>query len=690
MFAVPGWSVSAGALKTQGDPAAQTLKDVNPNERKEKPSIKRKRGSENSNGIQITGDNLAELWEKHIEGKSKRKINGPIKGEADQQEGRKKKKRRKRATTEGQTEASLGQAVPMNATEEQSGHEHAEHAAKEQQMSPIQESKGIMTEEPRNGVAKTKGNKESGKAEYEARMRKKQEKILLRASGELPPSRPAITSEPLPNANTKAASEQTNSAALLIGDSKINTKSHLPVNKPPKQTSTDSTILDDTTKNEPKEQKSPSAQAPAPPKSKSKSRSKAKDQSFLDDSKLAPKLPSLSATALPIPPEPPKTLPPTSKLTPLQSKMQSKLLSARFRHLNQTLYTTPSSQASALFTSTPSAYTSYHAGFRAQVSVWPQNPVETFIADIKSRGGVRREVLGAQKNAWRHEKRGKGRKSGKKPSDGVGGNKDAEALPRTSGVCTIADLGCGDAMLAGVLQPFAGPKDLHLKLHSFDLSKGDGPHASLVTVADITKLPLEAGKVDVAVLCLSLMGTNWVSCVDEVSRVVRWGGEAWVAEIKSRFARVGKKGEGGIGKTKGDVEKGGKQRKRGSGEGDDDDGEKEAVGDVVEIDSDPDILTVGRGAKDKKRLEDETDVSAFVEVWRRRGFELTGEVDMGNKMFVRMRFVKKETLRECGPSAGRDQMKERTRHKTKFIDEDTNIDTGNEAKVLKPCVYKLR
>ena len=677
---MPGWSVSADALKTQGDPGPHTLKDVNPNEGKEKPSTKRKRGSEHSNGIQITGDNLAELWEKHIEGKSQRKINGRIGGEDDPQEGRKKKKSRKRAMSMGQTESPIGQAVPTDTKDEQ-------------RTSPIQQSKDIMAEEPGNEVAKTRGTKESGKAEYEARMKKKQEKIWLRASGGLPPSRPATTSEPSPNQNSKATSEPTNSASLLVEKRKNNTMSRLPINMLAKKLSIHSTILDDPTQDEPKEQKSRSPQAPAPPKSKPKSKSKlkahAQDQASSDDSNKSPKVPTLPTTLLPLPPEPSKTLTPNSKLTPLQSKMQSKLLSARFRHLNQTLYTTPSSQASALFTSTPSAYTSYHAGFRAQVSVWPQNPVETFIADIKSRGGLRREVLGAQKNAWRQEKRGKSRKGGK-PSDAIGGNKDIEALPRTSGLCTIADLGCGDAMLAGVLQPSAGPKDLHLKLHSFDLSKGDGPHASLVTVADITKLPLEAGKVDVAVLCLSLMGTNWVSCVDEVSRVVRWGGEAWVAEIKSRFARVGKKGEGGIGKVKGDIEKGGKQRKKGSGEGDHDDDEKEPIGDVVEIDSDPDILTFGRGAKDKKRLEDETDVSAFVEVWRRRGFEIKGEVDLGNKMFVRMRFVKRETLEENWPSAGRDQMKEKIRQKTKFIDEDTDVDMGNEAKVLKPCVYKLR
>ena len=85
---MPGWSISADALKTQGDPAAHTPKDITPNERKQKPSKKRKRDSEHPNGIQVTGDNLAELWQKHIEGKSKRKVNGPIGREAEQQEER--------------------------------------------------------------------------------------------------------------------------------------------------------------------------------------------------------------------------------------------------------------------------------------------------------------------------------------------------------------------------------------------------------------------------------------------------------------------------------------------------------------------------------------------------------------------------------------------------------------------------
>ena len=328
------------------------------------------------------------------------------------------------------------------------------------------------------------------------------------------------------------------------------------------------------------------------------------------------------------------------------------------------------------------------------MAIWPQNPVSTFITDIKTRGAARREGLGAQKKAWRVEKKGKGKKGSSKHTAALGieGNKEIEPLPRTSNTCTIADLGCGDATLAASLLPDADPqnKNLKLKLHSFDLAKGDGPNAHLVTVADITSLPLKDGDVDVAVLCLSLMGTNWVSCVDEVARVVRWGGEAWVAEIKSRFARAGKRREGGIGKTK-ETAKSGKKKKGGAG-GEDDGGDEEAgIGDVVEVDSDPDILAPGNTGKEKKKLEEETDVGAFVEVWRRRGFELKGEVDLGNKMFVRMRFVKRGKPKEDGIAMGRHRPNGKMGAKTKFID-DENDEEGDqdEAKVLKPCVYKLR
>jgi len=116
--------------------------------------------------------------------------------------------------------------------------------------------------------------------------------------------------------------------------------------------------------------------------------------------------------------------------------------------------------------------------------------------------------------------------------------------------------------------------------------------------------------------------------------------------------------------------------------GDEDDEEGEDVGAVVEVDSDPDMLAPG-GAGKKKGGEG-TDVGAFVEVWRRRGFELKGEVDLTNTMFVKL------VLGKMRVGKGREAVGGGT-GKIKFIDgADGEVNKAEEARVLKPCVYKLR
>src|SRR5438034_8263854 len=79
----------------------------------------------------------------------------------------------------------------------------------------------------------------------------------------------------------------------------------------------------------------------------------------------------------------------SANLTPLQQSMREKLLSARFRHLNQTLYTSPSSQSLDLFTANPELFAEYHAGFSWQVKEsWPSNPVDEYIRNMKTRGAI--------------------------------------------------------------------------------------------------------------------------------------------------------------------------------------------------------------------------------------------------------------------------------------------------------------
>ncbi|OAR01891.1 hypothetical protein LLEC1_02822 [Akanthomyces lecanii] len=282
------------------------------------------------------------------------------------------------------------------------------------------------------------------------------------------------------------------------------------------------------------------------------------------------------------------------KLTPLQAAMREKLVSARFRHLNETLYTKPSKESFSIFQDSPEMFDEYHEGFRRQVKVWPENPVDSFLQDIRSRGKVRQPFKG-------------------KPGAGSS-SLAASPLPRTGGTCIIADLGCGDAALAQSLQTDKGK--MRLDVQSYDLQS---PHA-LVTKADIANLPLEEGSVNVAIFCLALMGTNWIDFIEEAFRVLHWKGELWVAEIKSRFGPVRNK-HAPVDHSVGNRKKVGKKAKvAGTG------------GNAV----DPmDLAVEVDGVEDSRKA---TDVSAFVDALQKRGFVLNGErseaIDLSNKMFI--------------------------------------------------------
>lgn len=344
----------------------------------------------------------------------------------------------------------------------------------------------------------------------------------------------------------------------------------------------------------------------------------------------------------------------TPKLTPLQASMREKLISARFRHLNETLYTKPSAQAFHLFEESPEMFQEYHEGFRRQVNVWPENPVDGYVADIIRRG---------------QPTRGKARAG--------------PQLLRTNGTCTIADLGCGDGKLAENLQ--AEKKKLRVEVLSYDL-QSPSPH---VTRADIANLPLHNGSVNVAIFCLALMGTNWLDFIDEAYRVLHWKGELWIAEIKSRFAppAKGKKGApvthsvGNRQKTalppKGKLSKEAKAEAQAE----------------LEMARNAELAVEVDGMDDRRQ---ETDVSAFVAALQKRGFVLQGEgsdaVDLSNKMFVKMHFIKgaqptvgKNVVEEQGGRAGPNK-RSGARPAAKKED-DNQVD---ENKILKPCVYKLR
>ncbi|KAF1843514.1 uncharacterized protein K460DRAFT_288318, partial [Cucurbitaria berberidis CBS 394.84] len=392
-------------------------------------------------------------------------------------------------------------------------------------------------------------------------------------------------------------------------------------------------------------------------------------------------------------------IPEPKGLTPLQRSMRSKLASARFRHLNESLYTKPSKESLDLFKEDPSMFEDYHRGFAQQVEVWPENPVDGYVQSILARGKI------SNKDPWKDKKRQAKKGKGSAPeveqpeSAVVPARGDSKPLPRNvKGHATIADLGCGTASLSYHLQSQLKP--LNLTFHSFDLSKPSGPSAPLVTVADISSLPLPDNSVDVAIFCLALMGTNWLDFIDEAYRILRWRGELWVSEIKSRFGRVDKKkgkapinSIGSLKKPMPDKKKGGKKGK--SGDKPDEEG--------IAGSEDEEELAVNVDGVDAK---EGTDVSAFVEVLRKRGFVLDAlpekpndAIDLSNKMFVKMQFVKaahpsrgKNAKEDQKAGAGRPgNMKMGLKGKKFGIVAEEDTSSGDKEKsVLKPCLYKIR
>jgi ribosomal RNA-processing protein 8 len=407
--------------------------------------------------------------------------------------------------------------------------------------------------------------------------------------------------------------------------------------------------------------------------------------------------------------DPVALIPEPAGLTPLQKSMRSKLASARFRHLNESLYTKPSADSLSLFREDPSMFEDYHRGFAQQVEVWPQNPVDDYVASILARGSIK-----IAKDPWRAQMRDKKKKGPavaaepqqEEDTDSArsviprGNNKP---LPRAHGAtCLIADLGCGVASLSYRLQPHLS--SLNVDIKSFDLSKPSGPSKDLVTVADISALPLRDNSTDIAIFCLALMGTNWLDFIDEAYRVLRWKGELWVAEIKSRFGRVEKKKSIPINSI-GSLNKGGKAlpKKKGPKEK-----KKDDVEGIEDSADEAELAQTVDGASGPEG----TDVSAFVEVLRSRGFVLDAlperpgdAIDLGNKMFVKLQFVKgaqptkgKNAGTEGTSAGAKGSFKTSSAMKMgmkgkKFSavnDEDDEKKEKKDAAVLKPCLYKIR
>ncbi|RWW44556.1 hypothetical protein BHE74_00049680 [Ensete ventricosum] len=196
------------------------------------------------------------------------------------------------------------------------------------------------------------------------------------------------------------------------------------------------------------------------------------------------RLESTNSPPPPPPPPPPPQLPPphpkrrkidgpsTSKnhLSFLQ-KMRMRLSGGHFRMLNEKLYTCRNGsegrlgsggEAFNLFKNEPELFDVYHAGYQEQMVHWPEQPVNTI----------------------------------------------AKWLRNQSSSLKVADFGCGNATLA---------KSVKNKVFSIDLVSNDPS----VIACDMAHTPLDSSSVDVAIFCLSLMGTNYSNYLQEAKRVLK-------------------------------------------------------------------------------------------------------------------------------------------------------------------------
>src|SRR5262249_35496859 len=90
----------------------------------------------------------------------------------------------------------------------------------------------------------------------------------------------------------------------------------------------------------------------------------------------------------------------------------------------------------------------------------------------------------------------------------------------------VGDFGCGEAKIAETL-----PEN---RVHSFDhVAINEG-----VIACDMAHVPLENECLDVAVFCLSLMGSNFTDYIREAHRCLKLDGFLFLVEATSRFKDV--------------------------------------------------------------------------------------------------------------------------------------------------------
>lgn len=231
----------------------------------------------------------------------------------------------------------------------------------------------------------------------------------------------------------------------------------------------------------------------------------------------------------------------SSTLSDHQRSLHAKLLGSHFRQLNESLYTSASADSFRRAQEEPTRMQSYHDGFREQVKKWPQKPFEKIgdciadgvLADWAQMSSSLITSVSAKSAA-----------------------KTLRVAPSAIPVAPIvADLGAGEGPLTRYLAQHPKllnatprlPSSLRPRIVAYDLLDTEDGVVRGVDCArpkglplpgthDRQGLPIDAAIVDVAVFCLSLMGTDWVRMIGEARRILRVpGGQLIIAEVTSRL-----------------------------------------------------------------------------------------------------------------------------------------------------------
>ena len=169
-----------------------------------------------------------------------------------------------------------------------------------------------------------------------------------------------------------------------------------------------------------------------------------------------------------------------NKKKSLLASFEKDLEGSKFRYVNELLYTSRSDQAEQLFREKPDLFREYHEGYAHQVEDWPVNPLDVIIGHIQQNPDLLR----------------------------------------------VVDMGCGEARLALECSDRT--------VRSFDLHKAN----DRITVANLTKVPVQKGWADAVVFCLSLMGIDWHGFIREGLRVLKQNGLMFIAEPTSRIKNM--------------------------------------------------------------------------------------------------------------------------------------------------------